>query len=131
MKTIVYDSVQAIMLRGINDLGKVQAKVANVAAWMLGRIDNKRLNYEVACVEQGDDLEELKVLTSTLDIKKKALRDGGFDVEHGPLLALAANTLVEEHAWEDEDVMSWFGPLVMDEEGENLGADIYLEDEEE
>ena len=68
--------------------------------------------------------------SSTLEIKDVALRSGGFDIEHGPALAIAANALVDHCGWEDDDVTSWFGTLVMDEEGVNLGADIVLEDED-
>ena len=127
----LYRLVQMLSTRAITDVARVQLGIAKVGAWVLSKIDDDRLKYEVAITEQGEDLAELKLLATTIELKQDAIASGGFDVEHGPLLGLAANALVEAFGWEDEDITDWFGALVLDEEGENLGADVYLEDEED
>ena len=131
MKRRLYDLVRWSSQKAVNDMSRVQFGLAWVGAKVLLAIDKERIEHEAACKEQEQDLHTLKLLGATLDIKEAAIRSGGFAEEHGPALALAANALYEQCMWEDEDITEWFGALVMNEDGENLGADITLEDEED
>lgn len=116
--------------RAVHDISKVQIFVATIGAKVLGMVDDDRLQYEVAVMEQEAELHELKLLNGTLMVKRAAERSGGFDESHGPALALAANTLYDTFGWEDEDISAWFGALVLNDAGENMGCDIELEDDE-
>lgn len=131
MKRRFYDVVRRVTQKAVDDVGRVQMFVAWCSAKLLLVIDEDRIKNEAAVVAQSQELHELKLLGATLDIKEAALRSGGFAEEHGPALALAANALYDQCEWEDEDITEWFGALVMNEDGENLGADIELEDEDE
>ena len=131
MKRRLYDLVRWSSQKAVNDMSRVQFGLAWVGAKLLLAIDKERIEHEAAAKEQQQDLHELKLLGATLEIKKDAIRSGGFAEEHGPALALAANALYEQCMWEDEDITEWFGALVLNEDGENMGADITLEDEEE
>ena len=116
--------------RAVADISKIQIFVATIGAKILELIDNDHLQHEVAVMEQEAELHELKLLNGTLMVKRAAERSGGFDESHGPALALAANTLYDTFGWEDEDISAWFGALVLNADGENMGCDIGLEDEE-
>lgn len=131
MKRRLYDLVRRASQKAVQDVNRVQWFVAGIGARLMLLTDKERTEYETACVEQEADLHELKILAATLAVKEHALAVGGFDEAHGPALAMAANALVEQCDWDDESVMDWFGALVMDENGENLGADIHLDDGEE
>ena len=131
MKRRLYDLIRWSSQKVVNDISRVQFGFAWVGAKVLLAIDKERIEHEAACKEQAQDLHTLKLLGATLEIKKDAMRSGGFAEEHGPALALAANALYEQCMWEDEDITEWFGALVLDENGENMGADIELEDEDE
>ena len=130
MKRRFYDLVRLASQKAVNDCSRIQFGVAWIGAKLLLAIDSERINHEAASKEQQRDLHELKLLGATLQIKEAAVRTGGFSEEHGPALAMAANALYEQCEWEDEDITEWFGALVLDEDGVNLGADIELEDEE-
>lgn len=131
MKRRLYDLVRRGSQKAVDDVEKLKWFFAWIGAKALLAIDRERIEHEAATVEQRADLHELKLLGATLEIKKHALANGGFDEEHGPALALAANALYEQCQWEDDDITEWFGSLVMDEDGVNMGAEITLEDIDE
>lgn len=130
MKRRLYDVIRWTSQKVVNDIYRCQMGAAWVGAKLLLAIDSDRIEHETATVEQRQDLHELKLLGATLKIKAAALRGGGFDESHGPALALAANALYDQCEWEDEEIAEWFGALVLDDDGHNLGADIEFEEED-
>ena len=117
--------------KGLADIAKFQEWVLNRMRMHLGQVDEERLTYDLAVGDQWNELVELELLKGTMAIKDLAVRDGGFSTEHGPALESAANALYDHCGWQDEDITTWFGSLVMDEEGGSLGIDVELIDEDE
>ena len=121
--------VRKACARAVNDIGKLQKAAASIGAFLLANVDQKQWDHELAVATQNEELTELKLMTETLKIKKEALENGGFDHEHGPALTVAANALMDLCGWEDDDVTEWFSSLVLDDDGDNLGADVGFEEE--
>lgn len=117
--------------KGMADIAKFQEWTLQRMRMHLGQADPERLEYDLAVGEQWSELVELELLKGTMAIKELAVREGGFTTEHGPALESAANALYDHCGWEDEDITSWFGSLVMNENGENMGVDVELIDEDE
>ena len=117
--------------KGMSDITNFQSWVVDRMRMHLGQADADRLTYDLAVGEQWNELVDLELLKATVAIKELAVRDGGFSHEHGPALEGAANALYDHCGWEDEDITAWFGALVLDEDGENLGADVELSDDDE
>lgn len=109
----MYRAVLWISEKGLKDLEEFAEKFSTFMRGWLAKIDAERLTHGVALGEQWEDLIELDLLRSTLLVKQEAEADGGFDESHGPALEVAANALVEHCGWEDEDIVDWFGSLVM------------------
>ncbi len=129
MKARFYEIARKASGRAVNDIGKMQKAAAYVGAWVMANIDEEKFNYEITMASQMEELTELNLLKATMEIKKDALETGGFSHDHGPALTVAANALIDVCGWDDEDITDWFGALVMNDDGENLGADVGFEEE--
>ena len=129
MRDKIYELVRKSSARAVNDIGKIQKAAAYVGAFLMASVNQQKWDHELAVVTQQEELTELKLLKATLEVKKDAIESGGFDRQHGPALTVAANALMDLCGWGDEDVTEWFGALVLDDDGENLGADVGFEEE--
>ena len=98
---------------------------------LLTMLDAEKLDHDLARTEQHHELKELATLSLTVQLKEQAMRSGGFSEEHGPILSTMADILMEDHEWTEEEIMDWFGGLVLDEEGGDLGATLEFVDEDE
>lgn len=123
-----YRAVLWVSEKGLKDLEEFAEKFSTFMRGWLAKIDVERLTHSVALGEQWEDLVELDLLRSTLLVKQEAEADGGFDETHGPALETAANALYEHCGWEDEDIVEWFGSLVLDA---GVSVDMTFEDDEE
>lgn len=126
-----YNLVLWISEKGLQDVSNFHTWVTLQMRGWLGRIDDKRLEYDLAIGEQYHDLVELELLKQTIELKAIAESNGGFSEEHGPALANAANALYDHCGWEDDDVATWFGGLVMGEGGIDLGLTLEYDEEDE
>ena len=126
----LYDMIQGASARAIEDLGKVQVWLANGSAWLLRKVNDEKLKQEVAVIEQADILNELNLLKATLAVKAHAVAAGGFGLQHGPALEMAADALYHGYDWEDEDIAFWFAGLVLNDDGSN-DIEFVIEDEDD
>ena len=122
-----YRAVLWISEKGLKDLEVFQENFSKFMRGWLAKIDAKRLTFDVACGEQWEELVELELLKSTLQVKDIAEESGGFDESHGPALETAANALYEHCGWEDDDIADWFSQLVL---GAGVSIDMTFEDED-
>lgn len=112
--------------KGLADIEVLQEGFTVFMRMILKAIEPDRLAHDVAIGDQWEDLIELELLKSTVQVKEIAESEGGFDEKHGPALELAANALYDHCGWDDEDITEWFGSLVL-----GAGVSIEFEDGEE
>ena len=110
--------------KGLADIEVLNEGFTAFMRLILSAIEPDRLAHDVAIGDQWEDLIELELLKSTVQVKEIAELEGGFDETHGPALELAANALYDHCGWDDEDITEWFGSLV-------LGAGVSVEFDED
>ena len=125
----VYKAILWVSEKGLKDIETLHEKFTLFMRGLLAKEDPERLKYDLAVTEQWDELVELDLLMQTMEVKKIAEATGGFSEAHGPALEIAANALYEHCGWDDEDIVDWFGALVMGDDGTHLGIDIVDEDD--
>lgn len=111
MKQILFRFVGWVAARHVLHYQAVMVAAGRAGATALRLIDAERLGYYEQTQQQGDDLQELKVLGAAVEIKESALAQGGWEDHHAIALGMIGNVLMQQHDWNPEEVDEWVTTL--------------------
>jgi hypothetical protein len=129
MRAFWYRLLLSISNKVSADIYRLFIFQVNLSRWILSLVNRDRLSVELAASGQEGQLQELQLLASSVQLRERALRSGGFDEEDGETLTRLATALQLDHDWETETILMWFEALVIDREGENLGVRFRCSDD--